>query len=118
MGLPAHNGQQRSQRQYQQQQLQQNGGVFQPQPSSVQQNHHKQQQHPLQTHQPVPYFPSQPGHHRNTQNASPAQGGDPKDKDKNCVIQGSCNTNTRNLHTKSSPKYNKISQATKPHYHS
>ena len=83
--LPAHNAKQHSQRQFQQQQ--QNGGMFQQQPNNVQQNPHRQQQHPLQTHQQAPYFPSQPGHHRNTQNASPAQGGDPKDKDKNCVIQ-------------------------------
>jgi hypothetical protein len=49
-------------------------------------NHHPQQQHPHQTHPQTPYFPSQPGHHRNPQTSSQTQGGDPKDKDKNCVI--------------------------------
>ena len=67
---------------------QQNGGMFiQQQPNNMQQAQHKLQQHPHQTHQiQTPYFPSQPGHHRNPQNGSAVRGGDPKDKDKNCVI--------------------------------
>ena len=88
--LPAHNGQQhhprhapqQQQHHQQQQQHQQNGSVFPQQPN----NHHNQQQHPHQTHPQTPYFPSQPGHHRSPQTSSQTQGGDPKDKDKNCVI--------------------------------
>ena len=95
--LPPVNRHQNHQQQYHQSQA--NGGIFLQQPNNVQQNHHKQQ-HPHQNHQQAPYFPSQPGHHRNTQNGQPSQhrhpqnispaqsgGGDPKDKDKNCVIQ-------------------------------